>query len=98
MASKNFTQKGNPAYRENTALNGLIDTEPVKEKAKTAGDPEEAQADIMKNFVVPDKKTRCKRVQILITSEMYSKVKATATAGGVSVNEIVNQALAHFYS
>jgi len=96
MATKDFTKKGNPAYRENTALNGLIDTEPVKEKAQAA--PVPAEADILKNFVVPDKKTRCKRVQILITEEMFSRVKATATAGKVSVNEVINQALAHFYS
>lgn len=60
--------------------------------------PVQFDAAIMKNFIEPDRKTRSKRVQILITEEMYSKVKATATAGKTSVNEVVNQALAYFYS
>ena len=71
----------------------------TKAQAKTAEAPAPVvDADLMKNFVEPDRKIRSKRVQILITEEMYGKIKGTATAGRVSVNEVVNQALAYFYS
>lgn len=82
---------------ENPTLS-ILGGKEIQAPAQEKPAPVQFDEALMKNFKEPDKKTRSKRVQILITEEMYSKVKATATAGKTSVNEVVNQALAHFYS
>ena len=89
--------KYNKSAIENPTLS-ILSGEKTPAPAPEKPAPVQIDEALMKNFKEPDKKTRSKRVQILITEEMFSKVKATATAGKTSVNEVVNQALAHFYS
>lgn len=40
--------------------------------------------------------SRSKRMQVLVTPTMYDELKEYATKSGVSVNEIVNVALAEY--
>lgn len=47
---------------------------------------------------LPTKKLRQKRVQAVLTDELFSKVQKTADEYGLSISETINQILIKFYS
>lgn len=46
-------------------------------------------------IVKPARVVKSKRLQLLISEDTYKALKKSAKANGVSMNEIVNQAIAH---
>lgn len=73
-------------------MNNLItkkEPEPVKEENAPAGEVGEKKIIIQRN-VTP---TKSKRIQTLMTPELYARVKAAADKNNVSFNEFLNQVL-----
>ena len=69
----------------NDPMNNLISKpEPKKKK-------EPAAADKIKDFVPEAGGKRTKRVQLVMTPELYDRTKRAADAAGISFNEFINQ-------
>lgn len=104
MTKKGFTGKKNPALTENpeleTVLNGMIDKKPPEPDGTTAPMeltepmPETAQQESKGiKLVRPQREPRNQHIQILVTARQRDKLKRIAAATGISVNEVINQAI-----
>lgn len=79
-----FEQQRAAGVDINDPMNNLISKpEPKKKK--------EAAADKIKDFVPEAGGKRTKRVQLVMTPELYDRTKAAADAAGISFNEFINQ-------
>jgi len=67
-------------------MNNLISKPEPKKKGK-----ETAAADKVKGFTPEAAGKRTKRVQIVMTPELYDRTKRAADAAGISFNEFINQ-------
>lgn len=67
-------------------MNNLITKTEPKKKGKVTG-----AADKIKGFVPEAGGKRTKRVQIVMTPELYDRTKKAADAAGISFNELINQ-------
>ena len=67
----------------NDPMNNLISKPEPKKKATAA--------DKIKDFVPEAGGKRTKRVQIVMTPELYDRTKRAADAAGISFNEFINQ-------
>ncbi len=103
MTKKGFTEK-NPALAENpeleTVLNGMIDKKPPEMDGATAPmettepTPETAPQESKGiKLVRPQREPRNQHIQILVTARQRDKLKRIAAATGISVNEVINQAI-----
>jgi len=68
-------------------MNNLI-TKPKKAEPKTAS---KTEAEKLAGFVPEATGKRTKRVQLVMTPELYARTKAAADKAGISFNEFVNQ-------
>lgn len=97
MEKKGFTKITNPALAENPELETAIDNLLYKNHKKpkqTATAPEtEPQASTGIKLKRPQKQPRNQHIQILVTASQKDKLKRIASALGMSVNEVINQAI-----
>ena len=73
----------------NDPMNNLISKPDAKrmQRERKAAAPEKK----LKDFVPESAGKRTKRVQIVMTPELYDRTKRAADAAGISFNEFVNQ-------
>lgn len=79
-------------------MNNLISKagKPAKKKAEplpeAKKEPKPKQpADKLQDFIPEPAGKRSKRVQLVMTPELYDRTKAAADAAGISFNEFINQ-------
>lgn len=97
MAKKSFTD--NPALQ----FISTPDPEPAQEQPTTESHKgkaldesrlDEIRALIPEGFkLVPQRETKSKRLQLVITPTLYNKLKAAADTAGLSINEYTTQAI-----
>ena len=70
--------------------------EAVKKPRRSKAEPQtnNERATTKRGFE-PKKETKARRLHISVTEELYKRVAEAAEAGGVSINEYINQALAY---
>ena len=94
MATKKMDFKA--AFEEQRAA-GVDIADPINNliakpgQRKAARPKREFPTGKLKNFVPESAGKRTKRVQLVMTPELYDRVKAAADKAGISLNELVNQ-------
>lgn len=86
MAKKSF--KGNPALQ---FISAAGESEEEARRAISAGQLPKAPEGFKLNPVYLE--TRTRRLQLVLQPSLYEKIKAKATASGISVNELCHQIL-----